>query len=59
MVDSLRTELNSSAFIGSKLVSVEIDDSKMDVAGVEDMNMHFWEQYQLFRNDRVSRCVQF
>ena len=39
--------------IGSKLISIEIEDSKIEIENMEDMNMAFWQQYKLFRNDTV------
>ena len=39
--------------VGSKLISIEIEDSKIEIENMEDMNMAFWQQYKLFRNDTV------
>ena len=41
--------------VGSKLISIEIEDSKIEIENMEDMNMAFWQQYKLFRNDTVRR----
>ena len=52
LADSLR-EINSTAVIGSKLIKIEIEDSRIEISDVEDMNMDFWEQFKLFRNNTV------
>ena len=39
--------------VGSKVISIEIEDSKIDIENMEDINMPFWQQFKLFRNDTV------
>jgi len=41
--------------VGSKLISIEVEDAKIKIEIMEDMNMAFWQQYKLFRNDTVRK----